>query len=102
MVALSAGVTAWLEAAGGRPPSEFDLLDYRPEPWSPVDSLALEVMPKIGSIDKDEQAIIVDVDERICRILGYRREELIGRRSLELLHPDDQGSAIAAWPWAAR
>jgi diguanylate cyclase (GGDEF)-like protein/PAS domain S-box-containing protein len=62
-----------------------------------LDALALEVMPKIGSIDKDEQAIIVRADDRICRILGYRPDELVGRRSLELLHPEDQGSAIAAW-----
>ena len=27
---------------GERLPIEFDLLDYRPEPWSPVDSLAIE------------------------------------------------------------
>jgi penicillin amidase len=39
--AFSAGVTAVVEDAGGRRPVEFDLLDYAPAPWSPLDSLAI-------------------------------------------------------------
>ncbi len=39
--AYSAGVNAVIEASKERPPIEFDLLDYRPEPWSPIDSLAV-------------------------------------------------------------
>jgi penicillin amidase len=41
--AFSAGVNAWIEQCGDRLPIEFDLLDYRPEPWTPTDSLAIEV-----------------------------------------------------------
>jgi penicillin amidase len=40
--AFSAGVNALIESRGDNLPIEFDLLDYRPEPWSPVDSLAIE------------------------------------------------------------
>ena len=39
--AFSAGVNAFIEACQDRPPIEFDLLDYRPEPWRPLDSIAL-------------------------------------------------------------
>jgi penicillin amidase len=39
---FSAGVNRVIEASAERPPIEFDLLDYRPEPWSPVDCLAIE------------------------------------------------------------
>jgi penicillin amidase len=39
--AYAAGVNAVIDAGGNRPPIEFDLLDYRPEPWSPADSLAV-------------------------------------------------------------
>jgi penicillin amidase len=39
--AFSAGVTAVVEASRGRRPIEFDLLDYTPAPWSPLDSLAI-------------------------------------------------------------
>jgi penicillin amidase len=40
--AFSAGVNRAVEASTGRLPIEFDLLDYRPDPWSPVDCLAIE------------------------------------------------------------
>jgi penicillin G amidase len=40
--AFAQGVTAWIEQCGERLPIEFDLLDYRPEAWTPVDSLAIE------------------------------------------------------------
>lgn len=40
--AFAAGVTAWIQQCGEQLPIEFDLLDYRPQPWSPLDSLAIE------------------------------------------------------------
>ncbi|MCY2966814.1 MAG: penicillin acylase family protein, partial [Planctomycetota bacterium] len=39
--AWSAGVNAFIDSCGDRLPIEFALLDYRPEPWSPIDSLAI-------------------------------------------------------------
>ena len=39
--AFSRGINAVIEE--GRLPIEFDLLDYQPEPWSPVDCLTIEV-----------------------------------------------------------
>ena len=39
--AFAAGVNAFIEASRDAPPIEFDLLDYRPEPWRPLDSIAL-------------------------------------------------------------
>jgi penicillin amidase len=39
--AWSAGVNGWIDEATGKLPIEFDLLDYSPEPWSPVDCLAI-------------------------------------------------------------
>ena len=40
--AFSAGINAWIEVCGENVPIEFDLLDYRPEPWTPQCSLAIE------------------------------------------------------------
>jgi penicillin amidase len=40
--AFSAGVNACIEQCGELLPIEFDLLNYRPEPWTPIDSLAIE------------------------------------------------------------
>ena len=41
LTAFSSGIDASIAAAGERLPIEFDLLDYTPEPWSPVDCLAI-------------------------------------------------------------
>jgi penicillin amidase len=41
--AFSAGINAVIEEGRGRLPIEFSLLDYEPEPWSPIDSLTVEV-----------------------------------------------------------
>ena len=42
LAAFADGVTAWIRKCGDELPIEFDLLDYHPEPWSPLDSLAIE------------------------------------------------------------
>ena len=39
--AFSSGINAAMEASSDRLPIEFDLLGYRPEPWSPVDTVAI-------------------------------------------------------------
>lgn len=41
--AFSNGINAVIENCGDGLPIEFDLLNYRPERWSPVDCLAIEV-----------------------------------------------------------
>ncbi|QYG91081.1 diguanylate cyclase [Iamia sp. SCSIO 61187] len=55
------------------------------------------VVPKTGRTEKDEMAIIVHVDERVGLMLGYEPDALVGTRSLDLLHPDDQDRAVDAW-----
>jgi penicillin amidase len=42
VTAFAAGVNAVIEETRDRPAVEFDLLDYRPEPWSPIDCLTVE------------------------------------------------------------
>ncbi|MEP7203069.1 MAG: diguanylate cyclase [Ilumatobacteraceae bacterium] len=56
-----------------------------------------EVVPKTGLVEKDAVAMIRHADDRICRILGYQAAEMIGMRSLDLIHPDDQQNAMDAW-----
>ncbi|MCU1399310.1 MAG: domain S-box-containing protein/diguanylate cyclase protein [Acidimicrobiales bacterium] len=55
------------------------------------------VMPKSGRTDKDELAIIRFADDRALRMLGFTLDEIVGCRSLDLIHPDDQFKAIDAW-----
>ncbi|HWG44552.1 MAG TPA: penicillin acylase family protein [Gemmataceae bacterium] len=40
--AFSAGINALIDDSQNRLPIEFDLLDYRPEPWTPIDCLTIE------------------------------------------------------------
>ncbi len=42
LVAFSAGINAVIEESRENLPIEFDLLEYRPEPWQPVDCLLIE------------------------------------------------------------
>lgn len=39
--ALSEGINAGIDSASGQLPVEFDLLDYEPETWEPIDSIAI-------------------------------------------------------------
>ena len=39
--AYAAGVNAWIDRVGDCLPIEFEILEYEPEPWQPVDSLAI-------------------------------------------------------------
>lgn len=41
LTAFSAGINALAHESARQPPIEFDLLQYQPETWSPVDSLAI-------------------------------------------------------------
>ena len=53
--------------------------------------------PRTGTMTKDMFATVTDVDDRALRMLGFAREEIVGRRSSEFVHPEDQERAIANW-----
>ena len=53
--------------------------------------------PRLGFMTKDELARIVSVDESAVLMLGWPAEEMVGRRSLEFIHPDDHTRAIDNW-----
>lgn len=56
-----------------------------------------EFPARFARATKDGNALILDVDPAFERLLGYGREEIIGSRSLELVHPDDHDAAIEHW-----
>jgi len=53
--------------------------------------------PRLARVRKNELAEFVAVDDATQQILGWSAEEMIGRRSLELIHPDDEELAIRSW-----
>jgi diguanylate cyclase (GGDEF)-like protein/PAS domain S-box-containing protein len=46
---------------------------------------------------KDAAAVFLEVDEATTAMLGWEADELIGRSTKELVHPDDVRTAIDEW-----
>jgi len=53
--------------------------------------------PRIARVRKNELAVFLEVDDATTRILGWAASDLVGHRSLEFLHPEDQDRAIESW-----
>ena len=56
----------------------------------------------IGLTQVDVEGRFVVVNRRFCEMLGYSRDELIGKRFEEIIHPDDRGEDEAATSEAVR
>jgi diguanylate cyclase (GGDEF)-like protein/PAS domain S-box-containing protein len=61
------------------------------------ESDALDYTPRFATITKDPNSVMTDVDEAVTILLGWEPDELVGRRSLEILHPDDHMAAVDNW-----
>ncbi|MCW2550185.1 MAG: hypothetical protein JWN96_4645 [Mycobacterium sp.] len=55
------------------------------------------VPPRVARIKKSDTAAIMEIDEATSTILGWTADEVIGRRTVEFIHPDDQPLAIENW-----
>lgn len=53
--------------------------------------------PRLVRTRKNEIALIIDADDDLTRMLGWTRDEFVGRRSIEFIHPDDHDNAIDTW-----
>ncbi|MGA2837543.1 MAG: diguanylate cyclase [Acidimicrobiales bacterium] len=56
-----------------------------------------QLPPRLARASKDGSAVYVSVDQAVTEILGWPADELVGRRALEIVHPDDRDTAIANW-----
>jgi len=56
-----------------------------------------EVAPRVCVQHKNESAIFLEVDDATTKMLGWPRDEIVGRASLEFVHPDDRDRAIESW-----
>jgi diguanylate cyclase (GGDEF)-like protein/PAS domain S-box-containing protein len=59
------------------------------------------VTPRFACTKKSETSVFLDVDESTTRMLGWSRDQMVGRRSIDFIHPDDHGRAIDSWMAAA-
>lgn len=55
------------------------------------------LVPRVTWTRKSEAAEFVEVDPDITKILGWLPEDLVGKRGLDVIHPDDQERAIENW-----
>jgi diguanylate cyclase (GGDEF)-like protein/PAS domain S-box-containing protein len=60
-------------------------------------AFATSLRPRTATMRKSEHAVILDIDDRASRMLGWSTGQMAGKRSTEFLHPDDHERAIAAW-----
>jgi diguanylate cyclase (GGDEF)-like protein/PAS domain S-box-containing protein len=52
---------------------------------------------RAARVARDGLAVFLEVDDATTELLGWTAEELVGRRTVELVHPDDAERAIDAW-----
>jgi diguanylate cyclase (GGDEF)-like protein/PAS domain S-box-containing protein len=53
--------------------------------------------PRLCVITKSEVASVLSIDEATTLMLGWSPEEMLGRSTLEFIHPDDHVRAIDNW-----
>jgi diguanylate cyclase (GGDEF)-like protein/PAS domain S-box-containing protein len=53
--------------------------------------------PSICRAHKDETGVIRYICEATTRLLGWQSDDMVGRRSLEFIHPDDHDTAMIGW-----
>jgi PAS domain S-box-containing protein len=63
----------------------------------PVSSVEERLPPRFCTVRKNEVSEFTEVDANFEELLGYQRIEMVGRRNLDLIHPDDHQLAIANW-----
>ena len=51
----------------------------------------------VGHVVRDELAVFLEVDDGACAVLGWTRAELLGRRTIDFVHPDDVDRAVTSW-----
>ena len=57
----------------------------------------VDAPPRVARAIKDGAAILLEVDDATLQILGWSAEDLIGHKTLEFIHPDDEKLAIKSW-----
>jgi diguanylate cyclase (GGDEF)-like protein/PAS domain S-box-containing protein len=53
--------------------------------------------PRACSMRRDQLSIVRAIDPAVTAILGWTAEELVGKSTVEFVHPDDKAPAIANW-----
>jgi diguanylate cyclase (GGDEF)-like protein/PAS domain S-box-containing protein len=65
-------------------------------PVAPGPEIA-QAPPRFAKANKDQRAVMLEVDDAMTQILGWSAEEMQGRRTLEFIHEDDHALAVDNW-----
>lgn len=91
--AFADGVNAWIKQCGENEseklPIEFDLLDDRPEPWSPIDSLAIESEFRWYLTGRFPVIVMPELAKRVLGDGPLYREFLLGEADEEAVVPSE-------------
>jgi diguanylate cyclase (GGDEF)-like protein/PAS domain S-box-containing protein len=60
-------------------------------------SLLVPARPRTAAMTKSHEGVITGVDDRAVRMLGWAEEQIVGQRSADFIHPDDNDRALFAW-----
>jgi penicillin amidase len=107
LVAYSQGVNAWLDSRKWKWPPEFSLLRYRPEPWSPMDSLIIkQVMAMLLSTDFPSEVVRSNLvyrvgQDRALQILeegveppSFQAEKASLSRLMDIVYPQQSNNWV--------
>ena len=87
--AFADGVNALIAQSGECLPIEFDLLDYHPEPWSPIDSLAIESEFRWYLTGRFPVIVMPELAKRVLGDGPLYREFLLGEADEEAVVPPE-------------
>ena len=101
------GVNAWLDSRKWKWPPEFSVLRYRPEPWSPLDSLIIkQVMAMLLCADFPSEAVRSNLiyrmgQERALQVLeegikapSFETEKISLSKLVDLVYPQQSNNWI--------
>ncbi len=87
--AFADGANALIAQSGECLPIEFDLLNYRPEPWSPIDSLAIESEFRWYLTGRFPVIVMPELAKRVLGDGPLYREFLLGEADEEAVVPSE-------------
>lgn len=58
---------------------------------------AVALRPRVGQMRMNHLGAVLDIEPATLQMLGWRDEQVRGRRLIHLIHPDDQERAVTSW-----
>ena len=53
--------------------------------------------PRACTLKRDETSVVRSIDAAVTHVLGWSEDQLVGKATIEITHPDDKALGIAKW-----